>query len=62
MSTTDPCLYHKWGEKGFVLIVSWIDKNLEIRSKKAAEKTKKDIMKKLTVKTVESLKSTWDAR
>jgi hypothetical protein len=20
-STTDPCLYHKWGEKGLVLIV-----------------------------------------
>jgi hypothetical protein len=44
-STTDPCLYHKWGEEGLVLIVLWIDNNLIIGSKKAVEKTKKDIMK-----------------
>ncbi len=37
-STADPCLYHKWGEEGLVLIVSWIDDNLIIRSKKVVEK------------------------
>jgi hypothetical protein len=61
-STTDPCLYHKWGEEGLVLIVLWIDDNLIIGSKKVVEKTKKDIMKRLSAKTVETLKSTWDAR
>jgi hypothetical protein len=39
-STTDPCLYHKWGEEGLVLTVSWIDDNLIISPKKAVEKTK----------------------
>jgi hypothetical protein len=34
-STIDPCLYHKWGEEGLVLIMSWIDDNLIIGSKKA---------------------------
>ncbi len=41
--TTVPCLYHKWGEEGLVLIVSWIDDNLIIGPKKAVEKTKKDL-------------------
>jgi hypothetical protein len=46
-STADPCLYHKWGEEGLVLIVSWIDDILIIGSKKAVEKTMKDIMERL---------------
>jgi hypothetical protein len=45
-STTDPCLYHKWGEDGLVLIVSWIDNNLLIEPKKAIEKTKKDLIER----------------
>jgi hypothetical protein len=45
-STADPCLYHKCGEEGLVLIVSWIDNNLIIGSKKVVEKTKKDIMER----------------
>jgi hypothetical protein len=49
-STADPCLYHKWGEKGFSLIVSWIDDNLIIESKKAVEKTKKDLMERFDCK------------
>jgi hypothetical protein len=61
-STTDPCLYHKWGNDGLVLIVTWIDDNLIIGSKKAVEKAKKDSMKDLTAMTVETLKSTWGAR
>jgi hypothetical protein len=44
-STSDPCLYHEWGEEGLVLILLWIDNNLIIGSKKAVEKTKKDIIK-----------------
>jgi hypothetical protein len=43
-STADPCLYHQWGEEGLVLIVSWIDDNLIIGSKKVVDKTKKDII------------------
>ncbi len=46
LSTTDPCLYHKWGEEGLVLIISWIDNHLIIGSKKAVEKTKKDLIKR----------------
>jgi hypothetical protein len=42
-STTYPCLYHKWGEEGLVLIVSGIDGNLIIGPKKAVKKTKKDL-------------------
>jgi hypothetical protein len=34
------------GEEGLVLIVLWIDDNLIIGSKKAVEKTKKDIMER----------------
>jgi hypothetical protein len=49
-STTDPCLYHKWGKEGLVLIVLWIDHNLIIGSKKAVEKTKKDIMERFDCK------------
>ncbi len=49
-STADPCLYHKWGEEGLVLIVSWIDKNLIIGPKKAVEKTKKDLMERFDCK------------
>jgi hypothetical protein len=49
-STTDPCLYHKWGEEGLVLIVSWIDDNLIIGSKKAVKKTKRDIMERFDCK------------
>ncbi len=49
-STADPCLYHKWGEEGLVLIVSWIDNYLIIRSKKAVEKTKKVIMERFDCK------------
>ncbi len=45
-STADPCLYHKWREEGLVLILSWIDDNLIIGSKKAVEKTKKDLMER----------------
>jgi hypothetical protein len=51
-----------WGEDGLVLIVSLINDNLIIASKKAVEKAKKDLMERLTVKTVETLKSTLDAR
>ncbi len=43
-SIADPCLYYKWGEERFVLIVSWIDDSLIIGSKKAVKKIKKDIM------------------
>jgi hypothetical protein len=49
-STTDPCLYHKWGKERLVLIVSWNDNNLIIGSKKAVEKTKKDIMERFDCK------------
>ncbi len=45
-STADPCPYHKWGKDGLVLIVSWIDDNLIMGSKKAVEKAKKDLMKR----------------
>jgi hypothetical protein len=45
-STAYPCLYHKWEEEGFVLIVPWIADNLKIGSKKMVEKTKKDIMER----------------
>jgi hypothetical protein len=44
--TADPCLYHKWGEEGLVQIVLWIDNNLIIGSKKAVEKTTKDMMER----------------
>ncbi len=43
-STTDPCLYHKWSDNRLVLRVSWIDDNLIIGTKKAVEKTKKELM------------------
>ncbi len=49
-STADPCLYHKWGEDGLVLIVSWIDDNLIIGSKKAIEKTKRDLIERFDCK------------
>jgi hypothetical protein len=49
-STAALCLYHKWGEKGLVLIVSWIDDNLIIGPKKAVEKTKKDLMERFDCK------------
>ncbi len=49
-STADPCLYHKWGEDGLVLIVSWIDDNLIIGSKQAVEKAKKDLMERFDCK------------
>jgi hypothetical protein len=49
-STTDPCLYHKWGKEDLVLIVSWIGDNLIIRSKKVAEKTKEDTMENFDCK------------
>ena len=49
-STADPCLYHKWGEEGLVLIVLLIIDNLIIGSKKAVEKTKKDIMERFGCK------------
>jgi hypothetical protein len=49
-STTDPCLYHKWGEEGLVLIVLWIDDNLIIGSKKAVEKAKKYLMERFYCK------------
>jgi hypothetical protein len=49
-STTDLCLYGKWGEEGLVLIMLWIDNNLIIVSKKAVEKTKKDIIEILVCK------------
>jgi hypothetical protein len=45
-STADPCLYHKYGEDGLVLIVSWIDDNLIIGSKQAVEKAKKDLIER----------------
>jgi hypothetical protein len=54
-STADPCLYHKWGEEGLVLIVSWND-NLIIGSKKAVEKTKKDIMERFDCKDCGEIK------
>ncbi len=49
-TTTDPCLYHKWGEDGLVLIVSWIDDNLTIGSKKAVEIAKKGLMESFDCK------------
>ncbi len=49
-STTDPCLYHKWGEKGLVLILLWIENNLIIRYKNAVEKAKKDLMERFDCK------------
>ncbi len=44
-----------------VLILPWIDNNLIIGSKKAVEKTKKDIMERFDCKDVETLKSMGDA-
>ncbi len=49
-SSADLCLYYKWGEDGLVLIVSWIDDNLIIGSKKAVEKAKKDSMERFDCK------------
>jgi hypothetical protein len=49
-STADPCLYHQWDEGGLVLIVSWIDDNLIIGSKKAVEKAKKELMERFDCK------------
>ncbi len=49
-STIDPCLYHQFSEDGLVLIVSWIDNNLIIKSKKAVEKAKKMLMQKFDCK------------
>ncbi len=49
-STADPCLYHQWGEDRLVLIVSWIDDNLIIGSKKAVEKAKKELMQRFNCK------------
>ncbi len=49
-STADPCLYHKWGKEGLVLIVSWIDNNLILGPKKAGDKTKKYLMKRFDCK------------
>ncbi len=49
-STADPCLYHKYGEEGLVIIVSWIDNNLIIGSMIAVEKTKEDIMERFDCK------------
>jgi hypothetical protein len=49
-STADPCLYHKGGEERLVLIVSWIDDNLIIGSKKVVEKSKKDLMERFDCK------------
>jgi hypothetical protein len=49
-STADPCLYHKRREEGLALVVSWIDDNLIIRSKKAVEKTNKDLMERFYCK------------
>jgi hypothetical protein len=40
----------KAGEEGLVLIVSWIDDNIIIGSKKAVEKTKKNIMERFDCK------------
>jgi hypothetical protein len=40
-STAVPCLYHKWGEEGLVLIVSWIDNNLIIGCRKWLKKPRK---------------------
>jgi hypothetical protein len=45
-STTGHYLYHKWSDKGLVLIVSWIDGNLFIGTKKAVEKTKAELMER----------------
>ena len=42
--------------------ILWIDDNLIIGTKKAGEKTKKDIMERFDCEDVETLKSTWDAR
>jgi hypothetical protein len=37
----DPCLYHKRGEEGLVLIASWIDNNSIIGPKKQLRKPRK---------------------
>ncbi len=55
-STADPSLYHKWGEEGLVLIVSWIDDNMIIGPKKAVQKTKKDLMKRFDCKDCGDIK------
>jgi hypothetical protein len=55
-STADPCLYHKWGEEGLVLIVSWIDDNLIIGPKNVVEKTKKDLMERFDCKDCGDIK------
>ncbi len=55
-STADPCLYRKWGDIGLVLIMSWIDNNLIIRPKKAAEKIKKDLMERFDCKDCGDIK------
>jgi hypothetical protein len=39
-------VYHQWGEEGLVLIVSWIDGDLIIGSKKAVEKAKKEFLQR----------------
>jgi hypothetical protein len=49
-STADPCPYHQWGEDRLILIGSWIDDNLIIGSKKAAEKAKKELMQRFDCK------------
>jgi hypothetical protein len=49
-STTDPCLNHKWGEDGLVLLVLWIDYNLIFGSKTAVEKSKNDLIKRFECK------------
>jgi hypothetical protein len=43
-NTADRCIYHEWQEDRLVIIVSWIDNNLIIGSKKTVEKAKKDLM------------------
>jgi hypothetical protein len=49
-STAYPCLYRQLGEDGLAPIVSWIDDNLTIGSKKAVEKAKKDLMERFDCK------------
>ncbi len=50
LGTADPCLYHKWSDNRLVLIVSWIDDNLIIGTKKAVEKSKKELMERFNCK------------
>ena len=43
-STTNSCLYFKWGDHGLVMVASWIDDKLIIGSYRAVASVKNDLM------------------